>query len=167
MGDASRTNWSTGRSRETNRAAANGQHLTRPGRSRLVHDAGRRSIRSKLLSLDPRKLDARSQQYLAKVHKDIQSTSLESFTAVLSRAPGEQHLSDAEVLKRRDLMVKHFGVDDKTSPMAVLNSGLSDKVLVDKLTVIRSRTLFRLSDEALSDVEANNMLLVALRYRGK
>ena len=123
--------------------------------------------RSYLLSLGPNKLDARSQQYLAKVRKDIQSTSLESFTAVLSRAPGEQHLSDAEVLKRLDLMVRNLGVDDKTSPMAVLNSGLPDKVLIDKLMVIRSRTLFRLSDEALSDVEANNMLLVALRYRGK
>jgi hypothetical protein len=123
--------------------------------------------RNYLLSLDPKKLDAHSQQYLAKVRKDIESTSLETFKVVLSRAPGEQHLSDVEVLKRLDLMVKNFGVDDKTSPMAVLNSGLPDKVLIDKLTAIRSRTLFRVSDEALSDVEANNMLLVALRYRGK
>ena len=51
--------------------------------------------------------------------------------------------------------------------MAVLNSGLPDKILTDKLTAIRSRTLFRLSDEALSDVEATNMLLVAVRYRGR
>jgi hypothetical protein len=125
------------------------------------------SVRSYLLSLDPKKLDARSQQYLAKVHKDIQSTSLESFTAALSRAPGEQHLSDAEVLKRLDLMVKNFGVDDKTSPMAVLNSGLSDKSLWTSSRSFAAVRCFRLSDEALSDVEANNMLLVALRYRGK
>jgi hypothetical protein len=122
--------------------------------------------RNYLLSLDPKKLDARSQQYLAKVRKDIESTSVETFKAVLSRAPGEEHLSDADVLKRLDLMLKNFGVDDKTSPVAVLNSGLPAQVLIDKLVAIRTRTLFRLSDEALSDVEANNMLLVALRYRG-
>jgi len=122
--------------------------------------------RSYLLSLDPKTLDSRSQQYLAKVRNDIEHTSFATFKAALSGISGEQHLSDEELLKRLDTMIKNYGADDKTSPVAVLNSGLPAQVLIGKLTAVRSRTLFRLSDEALSDVEATNMLLVALRYRG-
>ena len=92
--------------------------------------------RNYLLSLEAKKLVARSQQYLAKVLKDIESTSLETFKSALSRAPGEQHLSDAEVLQRLNAILKNFGVDDQTSPMVVLNSGPPDKILTDKLTAI-------------------------------
>ncbi len=64
-------------------------------------------------------------------------------------------------------MLAKFGQDDRTSPLSLLNSGLPAPYLLGELAKIRSQMLFRLSDEALSDVEATNALMNGLRYRGK
>jgi hypothetical protein len=62
-------------------------------------------------------------------------------------------------------MLQNFGKNDRTSPLAILNSGLATQMLIQNLIQIRSRTLHRLSDEALSEVERTNYLINALRYR--
>jgi len=121
--------------------------------------------RSFMLALDSKKFDEPSKQYLAKVRAAIQETTFEKLKAGLARMPGDQQLPDDVLLARLDIMFKNYGVDDRTSPMALLNSSIPSQVLIDKLVAIRGRTLFRLSDEALSDVEVTNAALVALRYK--
>lgn len=123
--------------------------------------------RNFMLSLDPKKFDRASQQYLAKIRKAVQDTTFDSVKANLTRIQGDQRLPDDILLARLDAMFKNFGKDDKTSPLAALNSSVPSQVLIDRLVSIRSRTLFRLSDEALSDVEVTNALLVALQYKSK
>ncbi len=122
--------------------------------------------RNFLLALDPKPLDSQSKQYLAEIREAAQGVSFEAAKAGFASIQGDQKLPDAEVAVRLDGMIKNNGVDDRTSPLAILSSGLSADLLISKLTTVRSRTLFRLSDEALSDVEVTNALINALRYRG-
>jgi hypothetical protein len=42
---------------------------------------------------------------------------------------------------------------------------LPKQFLIDELTRIRERTLLRVTDEALSDLELTNSVLNSLRYR--
>jgi hypothetical protein len=63
-------------------------------------------------------------------------------------------------------MIAHFGRDDRTNPVAILDSNLESGFLITRLLEVRSHTLFRLSDEALDDVLVTNALINALRYRG-
>jgi hypothetical protein len=83
-----------------------------------------------------------------------------------ARRTGDQKLSPTEMKSRLDAMIANYGQDDRTSPVAVLDSGLSSDVLIPSLLKVRSRALFRLSDEALGDVEATNTIVNGLRYRG-
>jgi hypothetical protein len=121
--------------------------------------------RNFMLGLDANRLDTQSQQYLAKVLPAVRSTSFESARNSLAELPGDTALTDSEVASRLRAMLQNFGKDDRTSPLAILNSGLSTEMLIQNLIQIRSRTLHRLSDEALSDVEVTNYVINALRYR--
>ena len=123
--------------------------------------------RSFIVSLDASRLDAKSQQYLTKIRKAAQDSSFQSMQAAFSQFPGESKLSDDEVKNRLSAMSQNFGRDDKTSPLAILGSGLNAESLIAELIKIRSRMFFRISDEALSDVQVTNALINALRYRGK
>jgi hypothetical protein len=64
-------------------------------------------------------------------------------------------------------MIAHYGRDDRTNPVAILDSGLESDFLITQLLNVRSRTLYRLSDEALDDVAVTNALINGLRYRGR
>jgi hypothetical protein len=75
-------------------------------------------------------------------------------------------LFDTEMKLRIDAMITNYGQDERTSPLEVLDSRLSADVLIPSLLKLRSQTLNRLSDEALSDVEATNAIIDGLRYRG-
>lgn len=120
-----------------------------------------------MLSVDPQQLDAQSREYLPQVRKGIEDMSFELYKAHLESIQGDHNLPDAEVSARLEAMIANAGKDDRTSPAAILNSGLGSEVLIGKLTTIRSRMFFRLSDEALDDVIVTNELINALRYRGK
>ncbi|MGO9935503.1 MAG: hypothetical protein ACLPV8_27345 [Steroidobacteraceae bacterium] len=119
-----------------------------------------------MLKIDPGKLDAQSREYLAKARPAIQAMSFETIRSSFAQATGDKKLSDAEMKLRIDAMMVNFGKDARTSPVAILDSGLSADFLIPSLLKVRSRALYRLSDEALSDVEANNALVNGLRYRG-
>jgi hypothetical protein len=119
-----------------------------------------------MLKLDPNKLDPQSREYLAKIRPAIQGMSFEANRGSVAQAPGDKKLSNAEMKMRIDAMITNYGQDERTSPLAVLDSGLSSDVLIPSLLKARSRTLYRLSDEALSDVEATNAVVNGLRYRG-
>jgi hypothetical protein len=123
--------------------------------------------REYMLSLSPSRLDAQSRQYLAKIHPAIVDMAFSKLEASLARLPGDAKLSDAEVQARLRAMIANLGKDEKTSPLAILDSGLRSEALIADLLTVRSRMLNRLSDEALSDVEVTNALINALRYRGR
>jgi len=119
-----------------------------------------------MLKLDPSKLDPQSREYMSKIHSAVQAMSLETIRGSLASFPGDKKLADAEVRLRIDAMIANFGKDDRTSPLAILDSGMGADSLIASLLKVRSRSLYRLSDEALSDVEVTNSLVNGLRYRG-
>jgi hypothetical protein len=119
-----------------------------------------------MLKLDPSKLDAQSREYLAKVHPAIQSTSFEGVRKSLAEFPGDKKLSDQQVTSRLDAMIANFGKDNRTSPLAILDSGVASDVLIATLLKVRTVSLYRISDEALGDVEITNTVINGLRYRG-
>lgn len=120
-----------------------------------------------MLNISPDGLDAQSRRYLSKVKSAIQNTSFRAIRNSFAGFPGDKQLSDAEVTSRLDAMLANFGKDDRTSPLAILDSGLGADFLISELLKIRERMLYRLSDEALSDVAVTNSLINALRYKGR
>jgi hypothetical protein len=109
---------------------------------------------------------SQSREYLVKVRPSIQKMSFEAIHGSLEQTSGDKKRSDSEMKLRIDAMIANYGQDDRTSPLAVLDSGLSSDFLIPSLLKVRSRALYRLSDEALSDVEATNGIIHGLRYRG-
>ncbi|HKC17773.1 MAG TPA: hypothetical protein VKC11_13820 [Steroidobacteraceae bacterium] len=122
--------------------------------------------RAFMLALTPGQLDEESRQYLTKIHATIQDVSFEAIERSFANLPGDKKLSDEETRSRLASMIANFGIDDRTNPLAILDSGLGSDFLIAELLKVRSRTLYRLSDEALSDVEATNAVINGLRYRG-
>jgi hypothetical protein len=127
--------------------------------------AGGAPGRAAMLGINPSDFGAGSQEYYAKIRKDIEATTYEALREQFSGLPGAARLGDGELKKRLSAMYANYGKDDSTSPAAILNSGLPVPYLVSELTRIRERMFYRLSDEALSDVEMTNGILNTLHYR--
>jgi hypothetical protein len=123
--------------------------------------------RAMMLALNPGDFDARSREYYGKVRRDIEATAYELLRGQFGRFPGDARLGDGELKRRLSAMHANYGKDDRTSPEAVVNSGLPAAFLIGELTRIRARMFHRVSDEALTDVVVTNALLNTLRYRGK
>jgi hypothetical protein len=77
-----------------------------------------------MLRLDPSKLDPQSREYLSKIHSAIQAMSFATIRGPLASFPGDKTLADPEVKLRIDAMIANYGKDDRTSPLAILDSGL-------------------------------------------
>ena len=120
-----------------------------------------------MLSLDTKNMDPKSSKYLDGVKDRIQKTSFEMYRSLLAGIPGEKQLEKSVVKTRLEEMYKNYGKDNQTHPLAILNADLPKEYLLEQLVKIRSRTLFRLSDEAINDVKITNALLNGLRYRDK
>ncbi|HWX27286.1 MAG TPA: hypothetical protein VNZ53_07595 [Steroidobacteraceae bacterium] len=131
----------------------------------FMMQAGGPAGRDFMLKLDASKLDPQSREYLSKIHSAIQTMSFETIRGSLAGFPGDKKLADPEVKLRIQAMIANYGQDDRTSPLAILDSALGPDSLIASLLKVRSRSLYRLSDEALSDVEVTNTLVNALRYR--
>jgi hypothetical protein len=119
-----------------------------------------------MLKVEPTTLDSQSREYLMKVRPAIQAMSFQTIRTSFAQSPGDKKLSDTEMKSRIEAMTANDGKDERTSPVAILDSGLSSDFLISSLLKARSRALYRLSDEALSDVEATNAIVNGLRYRG-
>jgi len=121
--------------------------------------------RDALVRLDAAKLDPparkKHEEMLGQLRKLDYAFMRKSFASVADSAK----LGDDEVRSRLKSMYENDGRDDKTSPLALLDSGVPSSELIAELVRIRSRMFRRLSDEALSDVEVTNFLINALRYR--
>jgi hypothetical protein len=121
--------------------------------------------RAYMLSLDPKTIPSGSRAYLAKVRGAIEKTSFQTARASFAGIPGDARLSDAEVRARLAAMIKNDGKDDRTSPLAILDSKLPADFLIGQLLQVRAHTFYRLSDEAIDDVQVTNALINGLRYR--
>ncbi len=119
-----------------------------------------------MLGINTKDFDAKSQEYYARIRQDIEATNYEVLQKQFSGIPGKTRLSDSDMKQRLSVMYANYGKDDKLSPEAMLNSGLPVQYLVGELTRIRERMFYRISDEALSDIEMTNAILNTLRYRG-
>jgi len=131
----------------------------------FMMQAGGPEGRAAMVALDTRSLDDRSRVYYDRVSEAIKGQSYGGLHRALSRFPGDAKLDDKEVLRRLAAMAENYGKDDKTSPSAILDSGLPKDVLIRQLMRVRARTLHRLSNEALTDLKVTNNLINALRYR--
>lgn len=118
-----------------------------------------------MLKLDPKVLDAQGRDFLSKNRGAVQATTFDSIRKSSESLPGDKRLSDDEVKTRLNAMIANFGKADRTSPLAILDSGLPGNFLIAQLLEARHRSLYRLSDEALGDVEVTNSLINGLRYR--
>lgn len=123
--------------------------------------------RDAMLTVPIQTFDAKSQQYYAEVRRDIETTTYVVLQKQFEAFPGPGGMSDADIKNALSIMYRHYGKEDKTSPRAILASGLPKTYLTTELSRIRSRMFFRVSDEALSDVKITNALLNALYYRKK
>jgi hypothetical protein len=123
--------------------------------------------RATMLAIGPTEPDAKAKKYYGEIAQKIKESSFDTASLPLSRLPGYKKLSDEEVRVRLQAMYKNYGKDEETHPMAIVNSGLPKAYLIEVLTKIRSRMLYRLSNEALDDVQITNALINALRYRAK
>lgn len=119
-----------------------------------------------MLKVDPDKLDRQSREYLAKIRPAIQAMSFDGVRTSLAEFPGDKKLPDPEVKSRLDAMIANFGRDTRTSPLAILDSGIASDVLISTLLKVRTATMYRISDEALGDAEITNTAINGLRYRG-
>jgi hypothetical protein len=119
-----------------------------------------------MLQVDPQALEPKAREYLTKVRPAIQAASFGAIHASLSDFPGDKKLSNEDVQSRIGAMIASYGKDDRTSPIAILDSGIGSESLVPSLLEVRSRTLYRLSDEALSGIQVTNAIINGLRYRG-
>jgi hypothetical protein len=90
-----------------------------------------------MLHVSPERLDEKSRQYLTKIKSAVQKTSYEAIRNSFVRIPGDKHLSDAEVKSRLNAMFASFGTDDRTSPMAILDSGLRRSSIQGQLAHLR------------------------------
>lgn len=121
--------------------------------------------RKALLDLDLRKLPPDSRSYLAEVRKDVERHSIEEMMQALEKELGKgPKLADDEVRRRLRRMQENNGRDDDTHPMSIVNSTVPKDELLASLALVRSRTLHRLSDEALSEVQMTNLVMNAVQY---
>jgi hypothetical protein len=121
--------------------------------------------RAFMLQVKPGDYDEKSQQYYAKVRPAIDKTSFETFDSALARVPGANSLSDDEVRKHLQSMYQDYGREETMGPSAIVRSKLPKQYLIGEMEGIRARTLHRLSDEALSDLEITNVVINGLRFR--
>jgi hypothetical protein len=123
--------------------------------------------RATMLGLDPKDLDAQSQEFLQKVRPRIEATSYEALRKPFLTDGKVAPLGEETVKKRLAAMYENNGKDEVTEPSAILDSTLPRSFLVNELLRIRTRMFRRLSDEGLNDVLATNAILNALYYRPK
>jgi len=123
--------------------------------------------RDAMLAVPIQTFDAKSRQYYAEVRRDIEATTYVALQKQFEGFPGPGGMSDTDIKNALSVMYRNYGKDDKTSPRAILASGLPKTYLTTELSRVRSRMFFRVSDEALGDVKVTNALLNALYYRNR
>ena len=128
---------------------------------RLGGAEGRRIV----LDMDMRRFDARSREYYEKIKLQAEEQTYQTFYKSFESLPGDKTLSDDVLKQRLRAMCESYGKENTTNPLAVLNSKAPIDDLIAELVKIRSRMFYRVSDEALYDVQVTNTLIDALLYK--
>jgi hypothetical protein len=121
--------------------------------------------REAMLQLNPARLDPQSRQHYEKVRPAIEAQSYAQLRKKFDKFTGDQKLDEEQLKRRLAEMYEQYGKDNRLNPQALLDSSLQKDYLIGELSRIRARMFFRVSDEALSDVELTNAVLNTLRYR--
>ena len=117
--------------------------------------------RDALLAVDPGKLEGKQREFFAPVAPQLKQMDYGKMRGARSEAP----ISDDEVRRRLQTLYERYGQHDDLQASDILYSTLPKQYLIDELTRIRERTLLRVNDEALADLEQTNSILNTLRYR--
>lgn len=131
----------------------------------FMMDVGGPNGRATMLAINPDDFDAKAQEYYAQIKPSIESTNYDALKKALMSQPDVARVSDNELKRRLGAMYANYGRDTSTSPADIFNSTLPNTYLVGELSRIRTRMFYRLSDEALDDVQVTNAILNTLRYR--
>ncbi len=124
--------------------------------------AGREAV----LRVNPKRLDERSQKYFEHILPDVKKIDYKTYLGELQKiSPAPKNFSDNELTTRLEKMYENYGKDDKLNPLNVVTSQLPTDDLIARMKGIRCRTLFRLSNEALDDVDIANTILNALQFK--
>ena len=118
-----------------------------------------------MLAVKRERLEPAARSYYDKIRPAVEAVTYEAIRKPFEEIPGDARLGDAEVRRRLAAMIANDGRDERTSPLAILDSGLERAFLVEELRKVRQSALHRISDEALTDVEVANALINALHYR--
>lgn len=145
--------------------AANRDHETFLRATAFMMGVGGPDGRAVMLGTETNGLAPKSKEYFNGIAQAVKESSFDTACRSLKSLPGYKKLTDEQVQARLQAMYKNFGKDVDTHPMAIVNSGLSKNYLISELIKIRARMLYRLSNEALDDVQITNALMNALRYR--
>ncbi len=120
-----------------------------------------------VLALDASHLDPKSKAYHKRILPEVKRVSAESLGAAVKRLDetgGGKEIADDELKRRLKKMYDNFGVDNDTSPSALISSKLPRDYLIDQLKKIRSRMFFRANNHALEDVEITNLVINTLQF---
>jgi len=132
----------------------------------FMMSAGGPQGRSFMLSINSKDFDIKSQQYYEKVRNNIEAVSYETLKKQFS-GESKPILTDSELKRRLAAIYENYGKDKDTEPSAIFASTLPNDFLISELKGIRSRMFYRLSDEALDDVQMTNAILNALYFKPK
>ena len=120
-----------------------------------------------MLALDKSHLDPKSKTYYERILPEVKRVSAESLSATVKRlddtAAGKE-IADDELKRRLKKMYDNFGVDDDTSPSALISSKLPRDYLLDQLKKIRNRMFHRTNNHALEDVKITNLIINTLQF---
>lgn len=120
--------------------------------------------RAAMLEVNPRDLDEQSREYFAKVRPAIEATDYKRLRPQKDSRTGAKS-SDAKVRAQLTALKQDGSRGEMPNPLDILDAKIPTGELVSELEAIRSRTLRRLSDEALSEVQMINAIINALHYR--
>jgi hypothetical protein len=119
--------------------------------------------RDALLAVDPGALQGKSRENFLPLRERLKGMTYEQMRGQRSETP----VSDDEVRRRLQALYDRYGQHEDLQPSDIFYANLPKQLLIDELTRIRERTLLRVSDEALADLELTNSVLNTLRYRAE
>ncbi len=123
--------------------------------------------REAMLAFDPKPLDAKARAYHKQILPEVRKVSaatLQEAVKGLGGKDGGKPLGDEELKARLKTMRDNYGVDDETSPAALLASKLPPAFLLGELKEIRSRMCHRKDNHAIEDMEVTNLIINALQF---
>jgi hypothetical protein len=131
----------------------------------MLMTMGGPSGREAVLTAKTDHLDEKSRNYQERVVAGAKQVSFERLAASIKKLDGSGPMLDDEELSKRLEAYAQSGVDSETNPSNLLASGISKQELLRQMKRIRSRTLWRLNQHALSDAQAKSRIINAIQYK--